>query len=388
MFISCSSRWFDQIAGIRISPPPPRPWGFCSLSQLTLERRPEPVRGKLVSTGTNILGDSPAAEQSVQGEYAAGADRLPPSPVGVRQPSTFMTKARCPATPDQITSASRKNSRGVYKLPAIGRGLLRPATARLGKFPDANATSGAEQHNPASLETALAATEALATSVNGRIFGNVYTKPATLPPGKSCLSKAFSFGADLVGGQDRPVIGVESLSSGQLSPSSMIKDSNTAPLDDERELNYISQPFMAAPGLSLPSSARFGFCNRHKCNNQREPRNVCQVPMDLPEWSSEGSEGSTASTAETCVTHQDTKETGVARKDTRNSVGPIFRPEAGVGAKGQKYRETGESVNFSTADIHDLAELMFDSSDDYDPGTDGWWLQLSPGGEANKMKVS
>ena len=329
---------------------------------MALEGGHEPIRGKLVCTGalnTDIQVDTPAVDHFVAADELAGDHRAPLSPGGGRQSSTCDTiKAQCPATPDQMTSDSCRNIHEVYKIPAFGRDALQPAAVELGMLPGATAASDTAPQNPASLETVLAAGEAPATPVNGRVFKTVSATPEVLPLTRSCLPKAFAFGADLVGGHGRSVVGAPSVWWGHLPSSSVGNDRNDVRSGNGSKLNYISQPRAASPGLFLPSPARFHSGRRYKCNNQREPRSVCQVPINLPQRSFGGSSLST-------------RETRVTQNPTRDSVGPRSGLDTNsVGAKNDQY--TGKSIDFNSEDVHELGKLMLGCSDDYDLDTDGW----------------
>ena len=349
----------------RNPPPPPLSGSLFFLSQLALEGEHDPTRGKLVCTDalvTDIQVDSSRrVDHSVVVDDVASGDRVPSSLVGEKPSSTCATtKARSPATQDQITPDSCGNVNKAYQHSDFGLNVLQPTAVGLRMLPGATAASGSVCQSPASPETELATVEAPTTSANGRSLRNVSMTPAVLPPARSFLREAFAFGADLVGGQGRSVVGVSSLGSGHLPSSSVGKDRTTVRSGNGSTLGCISQPRVTAPGLFLPSPARFHFGHRYKCNNQHEPRSVCQVPINLPQQWSFG--GSGLSTTETCAT----------QKDRRYLVGPRSELEASVGAKDDRYRGVGESTDFNSEDAPDLGELMFDSSDDYDPGTDGW----------------
>ena len=155
--------------------------------------------------------------------------------------------------------------------------------------------------------------------------------PPSSPP--SCVLCSLSQSI-LERGHDRYIGNSSSAWSGQLISPKIGQDEDVVNSGNGSDLNYSSQPFMDFSGLPLPSAARFHFGNR---NSQVQPS--------------------------------------------------IYGQEASFGMKGQHNGGIGEDIDEVPDYIHDLEELLLDSSDEVDIVKHDWGLQFSQGGSEGGSTV-
>ena len=155
--------------------------------------------------------------------------------------------------------------------------------------------------------------------------------PPSSPP--SCVLCSLSQSI-LERGHDRYIGNSSSAWSGQLISPKIGQDEDVVNSGNGSDLNYSSQPFMDFSGLPLPSAARFHFGNR---NSQVQPS--------------------------------------------------IYGQEVSFGMKGQHNGGIGEDIDEVPDYIHDLEELLLDSSDEVDIVKHDWGLQFSQGGSEGGSTV-